>query len=145
MRHVIRVALLVALTVAYFASMRVCAGLPVVWHILFAIESPMFPFIQYLWWLPFGIAAFLVIRKSLMWSRLVRALVFAIIFAPGLMGLYRILWFAPAFQVGTILWQDRSPGTVMWVAVFGAAPLLIVWLLAYFAMLLVQVASTTVS
>jgi hypothetical protein len=129
------VALMIGFGGAYFVTLR--------WYqqeFDTSVSSPLFPWIAYLWWLPFGIPLFLLVRRRLPRSVGIRSLVFALLFAPGLMGIYRIVWLVPAFYAAVGAFQQPSSAMFRWVALFTGIPVLAFWALSYLAIHIARLA-----
>ncbi len=135
-RVAVRLLLVLGLCVSYFLTLKSCSGARFFENHFGTVSSPLFPWIQYLWWLPFGITSFLLLRKHVMQSPALRSLLFALIFAPGVLGIYGVTWLVPAFygiSVAVSNWSVWSARMLKWIAIFFGVPFCALWLLSYLA------------
>ena len=128
---VVRMLGALALVACYFLTLWSFGQTPFFQSHFGTVSSPLFAWIQYLWWIPFAIAIHRLVWRHLWESLALRALVFAVLFAPGLMGIYRVVWLVPAYSAFGFALLRPSPAMLAWVIVTSGIPILVFWVVAY--------------
>jgi hypothetical protein len=120
--------MLLGLVAAYILSLATAAAQPVRDR-FFAKSSVLFPWSHYVWWLPFGIAIWLLARPALPLGAGARSVVVALLFTPVWWG--RTEGVMPGFFSVLVFLMYPSPPLLIMLAVTTGVPFYWVWLLSY--------------
>jgi hypothetical protein len=121
----LRTSAVVGLAAAYLLSFQAFSKTEVFNVCCGSVSSPVFPWIQFLWWLPFAFAILLLLWRTVGTAPVVRALLLAVLFTPGLTGVYRVLWLVPAWYMFAVAALGR--GMMGWVIVTSGVPFVLFW------------------
>jgi signal transduction histidine kinase len=130
-----------ALVAAYYLTLRSSApksALEVSFQTIIPHSTPtrssVHRWIYYVLWLPCGIALLRAVRPSMPSRPVLRSLLIALTFAPGVLGFY-VGWLVPAFVAVVFqlppVWHQPSARALAWVAATSGVPFLISWALSW--------------